>query len=41
MVTSKVNTVSVATAGAVQVGFRIVRALNAPCGVAGEVWVQA
>ena len=41
MVTSKVNTVSAATAGAVQVGLRTVRELNEPSGVAGEVWVQA
>jgi hypothetical protein len=41
MVTSKVKTVSAATAGAVQVGFRMVRELNEPRGVAGEVWVQA
>jgi len=41
MVTSKVNTVSAATAGAVQIGFRIVRELNDPCGLAGAVWVQA
>jgi hypothetical protein len=40
-VTLKVNTVSVATAGAVQTGFRTVRELNDPCGVAGDVWVQA
>jgi hypothetical protein len=36
-----VKTVSAATAGAVQFGFRSVRELNVPCGVAGEVWVQA
>jgi hypothetical protein len=40
-VTSKVKTVSAATAGAVQFGFRSVRELNEPCGDAGEVWVQA
>ena len=41
MATSKVNTVFAATAGAVQVGFRMVRVLKVPCGVAGDVCVHA
>jgi hypothetical protein len=39
--TWKVKTVSWATAGAVQTGLRTVRELKLPCGLAGEVCVQA